>query len=52
MENKELNKTIFRLFKDIAEREKKRAVDSGDYVAAFVAAIVEGIARDAEFTIQ
>jgi hypothetical protein len=52
MENKELHKTICRLFRDVAEREKKKAVSSGDYATAFVAAIVEGVAKDAESTVQ
>jgi hypothetical protein len=52
MDNKELKKTISRLFRDVAAKEKKKAVNSGDYATAFVAAIVEGVAGDAESAIQ
>jgi hypothetical protein len=52
MDNKELNRTISRLFRDVAAKEKKKAVSSGDYATAFVAAIVEGVARDAESAIE
>jgi hypothetical protein len=52
MDNKELLKAIFRLFTDVAAREKKKAVNSGDYATAFIATIVEGVAKDAELTIQ
>jgi len=52
MENRELNKAICRLFKEIAEREKKKAINSNDYATAFVAAIVEGILGEAELSIH
>lgn len=52
MGNKEFYKAIARLFRDVAEKEKKKAINSGDYATAFVAAIVEGVAGDAESTIQ
>jgi hypothetical protein len=52
MENKELYKAIARLFRELAEKEKKAAISSGDYATAFVAALVEGVAGDAEMTIQ
>jgi hypothetical protein len=52
MENKEIYKAIARLFRDIAEKEKKKAISSNDYATAFVAAIVEGVAGDAELAIQ
>ena len=51
MENRELNKAICRLFREIAEREKKNAISSDDYATAFVAAIIEGILRAAELSI-
>jgi hypothetical protein len=52
MDNKELNKTISRLFREVSAKEKKKAVISGDYATAFVAAIVEGVAKDAESAIK
>jgi len=51
MENRELNKAICSLFKEIAEREKNKAITSGDYATAFVAAIIAGILREAEMSI-
>jgi len=44
----ELSKTICRLFREIAEREKEKAINSDNYSTAFVVAIFEGIMRDAE----
>jgi len=52
MENRELNKVICRLFKEISEKEKKKAISSDDYGTAFVAAIFEGIFREAESSIH
>ena len=52
MENAELNKVICRLFREIAEREKKKAIDSDDYGTAFVAAVVEGILKEVELAIN
>lgn len=48
MENKELNKIVCNLIKEIAKREKKIAIKTDDYGTAFVAAIVEGISKEAE----
>jgi hypothetical protein len=50
MENQELNKAIFGLFREIAEKEKKKALNSNDYATAFVAAIIEGLLREAELS--
>lgn len=52
MENKELNKAICRLFREIAEKEKQKAINSGDYGTAFFATIFEGILKNAELAIQ
>jgi len=52
MQNSELNIAIIVLFKEIAEKEKKKAIESSDYAKAFVAAIIEGILREAELSIQ
>ena len=52
MENRELNKAVCRLFREIAEREKKKAISSDDYRTAFVATILEGILREAELSIH
>jgi len=51
MENKELNKALCRLLREIAEREKKKAINSDDYGAALVATIFEGIFKEAELAI-
>lgn len=51
MENREFNKVICRLFREVAEREKKKAISSNDYATAFVAAIIEGILREVELSI-
>lgn len=52
MENRELNKAVCSLFREIAEREKKKAIGSDDYGTAFVAAILEGILKEAELSIH
>ena len=51
MDNRELNKAICRVFIQIAEREKKKAISSDDYATAFVSAIIEGMLREAELSI-
>ena len=50
MENRELNKTVYRLLREIAEKEKRRAITSDDYATAFVSAILEGILREVELS--
>ena len=50
-ENKEILKTLYRLFQEIAEREKKKAIMADDYDTAFISAILEGIFREATLTI-
>ncbi|HUW47118.1 MAG TPA: hypothetical protein VMW36_00005 [Patescibacteria group bacterium] len=52
MENTELNKALCRLLVEIAEREKKKAIDSDDYGTALVATIFEGIFKEAEITVS
>jgi hypothetical protein len=52
MENKELSKALCRLLGEIAEREKKKAINSDDYGTALVATIFEGIFKEAELTIR
>jgi len=47
MENRELSEAVCRLFREIAEREKKKAIRLDDYATAFVCAILEGILREA-----
>jgi hypothetical protein len=51
MENKELNKALCRLLIEIAEREKKKAINSDDYGTALVASIFEGIFKEAEVAV-
>jgi hypothetical protein len=46
--NKELDKALCRLLREIAEREKRKAISSDDYGAALVATIFEGIFKEAE----
>jgi len=48
MENSELKIAILGLFKEIVQREKKKAIESDDYAKAFVTAIIEGILRQTE----
>lgn len=47
MENRELSEAVCRLFREIVEREKKKAIRLDDYATAFVCAILEGILREA-----
>ena len=50
MENTEIIKAVYRLFREIAEREKKRAINSDDYATALIATILQGIFREAELS--
>lgn len=52
MENRELSKVVCKLIREIAEREKKKSTSSDDYGTAFVAAIFEGIFKEAESSID
>lgn len=52
MENRELHRVICDLVREIAEREKKKAISADDYGTAFVAAIFEGIFKEAESSIN
>ena len=40
------------LVREIAEREKKKAISTDDYGTAFIAAMVEGIFGEAESSIN
>jgi hypothetical protein len=51
MGNKEINKALCRLLRQIAEREKKKAISSDDYGTALVATIFEGMFKEAEVAI-
>jgi DNA polymerase III gamma/tau subunit len=52
MENLKLQKVICGYISEVAEREKKKAINTDDYGTALVAAIVEGIFRDAESSLD
>jgi hypothetical protein len=52
MENFEFCKALCRCFADIAEKEKNEAIKSDDYGTALVAAIVEGIFKQAVLNLQ
>jgi len=43
----ELAKALCRLFAEIAEKEKRKAIESDDYGTAFVAAVFEGLFNEA-----
>jgi len=47
-EDDEIGKAICRVLADIAEREKKKAIQNDDYGGALVATIFEGFFKDAE----
>lgn len=51
-ENKEMLKNLYVLFQEIAEREKKKAIETSDYGVAFISAILEGIFKEAVLTFQ
>lgn len=52
LENRELARVICGLVREIAEKEKKKAINTDDYGIAFIAASVEGISRDVESAIN
>lgn len=45
----EFGKALCRLFAEIAEREKKKALRADDYITAFLAAVLEGVFKESEF---
>ena len=51
MEKRELNEAVCKVFIEIAEREKKKAISSDDYGTAFVATILEGILKEVDLSI-
>ena len=46
-EGNEINKSLCKLLAQIADREKKKAIQEDDYGSAFIAAIFEGLFREA-----
>ena len=48
--NNEVGKALCRLFVEIAKREKGKAIKMDDYATAFIAAILEGIFKEAELS--
>jgi len=52
MRNKEFDKILCKLIIDIAEGEKKKAIGADDYGIAFIAAIIEGIFKEAKHSIE
>jgi len=51
-ENKEILKNLYVLFQELAEREKKKAIEANDYGVAFISAILEGMFKEALLVIQ
>ena len=47
-EGSQISKALCRVLAEIAEREKKKAIQEYDYGDALVASIFEGIFREAE----
>jgi hypothetical protein len=45
-EGSEFERTLLKLFEEIARREKDKSVEAGDYVSAFALAIVEGFTKE------
>ena len=52
MENREIQKVICGFVREVAEREKKKAISTDDYGTALVAAIIEGIFRESESSVN
>lgn len=46
MENHELNKALRELLREIAEKEKKKALRADDYATAFIATIIGGMLKE------
>jgi len=49
-ESNEISKAICRVLAEIAESEKKKAIQNDDYGNALVATIFEGIFKEAELS--
>jgi len=49
-ENKEIDKAICRVLVEIAQREKKKAIQNDEYGDALVATIFEGLFKQAELS--
>jgi hypothetical protein len=49
-ESNELGKAICRVLAEIAEREKKKAIQNSEYGDALVATIFEGLFKEAELS--
>lgn len=47
----EISKALCRAFVEIAEREKKKAIQNDDYGGALVVSIFEGLFKEAEKSI-
>jgi len=47
-EGDEISKAFCRFLAEIAEREKKNAIQRDDYGSAFIATIFEGLFKEAE----
>jgi len=47
-EGSDIGKALCRVFAEIAEKEKRKAIQLDDYVKAFIAAIFEGLFKEAE----
>ena len=48
----EVTKALCRLLAEIAEREKKKAIQKDDYGGALIASFVEGLFKEAEKSIE
>ena len=48
----EMAKTLCKLLAQIAEREKVKSIQKDDYDDAFIAAVVEGLFREAENSLE
>jgi len=49
-EDNEIGKAICRVLAEIAEREKKKAIQKDDYGGALVASIFKGLFKEAELS--
>jgi hypothetical protein len=47
-EGKEIEKALCRLIAEIADREKKKAIQNDDYGTALTASFVEGLFKEAD----
>lgn len=51
-DEEEIGKALCRVFAEIAEREKKKAIQKDDYGGALIASFIEGLFKEAEKSIQ